>query len=165
MNINEFGELKRFIGTKEQQNDADSMCNDDIDLPTFGATCKLFEIDECDNCKIYLVYFIRPDFDTEPSLWLFNNKIKPGWYKLADNFTKYFRMMLVHIGLPFWQLCVTELSLPTWVEQVYYLVGPHLLPDTVKIDETISWKNGPLNTIDSGIFKSRDNKQKNSRKK
>lgn len=169
MNINEFAALKRFVGSKEQQADADSKCPDDTDLPFFNSNCKLFEIDQCGNSKVFLVYHVRIDLDTEPSIWLYHEtNTSSGWHKLADNFTKYFRMMLVHIGLPLWQICAAELSLPMWVEQAYYLVGPHLLPNTVKPSETISgtlWKDGPLNTIDPGIFKNRDTKQKNLRKK
>ncbi|XP_057326167.1 tubulin polyglutamylase complex subunit 2 [Microplitis mediator] len=169
MTINEFAALKRFIGSKEQQAEAESKSQDETDIPSLGGRCKLFEIDQCGVSKIFLVYHIRPDWDAEPGIWLFQDDNAAGnWYHLSDSFIKYFRMMLVHLGLPLWQYCAAGLDLPTWVEQTYYLVGPHLLPTTGKPTETISatmWKDGPLNTIDPAIFKSRDNKQRNSRKK
>lgn len=77
-------------------------------------------------------------------------------------------MMLVHLGLPLWQCCVAGLSLPAWIQQVYFLIGPHLLPSTVEPMETIStsmWNNGPTNIIDPAIFKGREGKQKSSKKK
>ncbi|XP_034945674.1 tubulin polyglutamylase complex subunit 2 [Chelonus insularis] len=168
MMINEFAALKKFVGNKDQQAEAESKSHDDINVPSLGARCKLFEIDQCGTSKVLLVYNIRPDLDSEPSIWLFHEDNVGKWYHLSDSFTKYFRMMLVHLGLPLWQHCAVGLDLPTWVEQTYYLVGPHLLPTAVKSPETVSttlWKDVPYNTIDSIIFKSRDSKQRNSRKK
>lgn len=168
MTINEFAALKRFSGSKEQQTEAETKIQDESDQPSLGTRCKLFEIDQCGLGKVFLVYHIRPDLDAEPSIWLYQDDNGGTWYHLADNFTKYFRMMLAHLGLPLWQNCAAGLELPTWVEQTYYLVGPHLLSTTVKPTDTISttlWKDGPSNTIDSAIFKSRETKQRNSRKK
>ncbi|CAK9812369.1 Tubulin polyglutamylase complex subunit 2 [Anthophora quadrimaculata] len=133
-------------------------------------SCKMFEIARCfpesGLSKVYLVYRMKPDAEP-PTLWLHREDIN-RWCHLADNFTVYFRMMLVHLGLPLWQCCVAGLSLPTWVEQVYFLLGPHLLPSAVEPTETIStsmWNNGPTNVIDTAIFKGRESKQKSSRKK
>ncbi|XP_015126950.1 tubulin polyglutamylase complex subunit 2 [Diachasma alloeum] len=169
MVINEFAALKRFVGTKEQQADAENKTQDESsDIPSQGPRCKLFEIDQCGTSKIFLVYHVRPEVDNEPGIWLYYEENGGTWYQLSKSFTKYFRMMLVHQGLPMWQYCALGLPLTTWVEQTYYLVGPHLLPTAVKPRESLSlnlWKDGPSNTIDPAIFKSRDNKQKNSRKK
>ncbi|KAK0092151.1 hypothetical protein PV326_002080 [Microctonus aethiopoides] len=168
MMVNEFALLKKFVGSKEQQTEAESKLQDESDIPSLGGRCKLFEIDQCGVGKVFLVYHVRPELDIEPSIWLFDEDNDGVWYHLADNFTKYFRMMLVHLGLPLWQYCAVGIDLPTWVEQIYYLVGPHLLSRTVKPTESISsslWKDGPPNIIDTSIFKSRDNKQRNSRKK
>lgn len=131
---------------------------------------KLFELARCfppsSDAKIYLVYSNKSE-QPAPEIWL-HRESTDLWYPLADNFTKYFRMMLVHLGLPLWQCCVLGLALPTWVEQVYFLVGPHLLPSTVEPTETVStslWNNGPTNLLDPSIFKTKENKQRNPRKK
>ncbi|KAK2580758.1 hypothetical protein KPH14_011382 [Odynerus spinipes] len=131
---------------------------------------KLFEIARCfppsSDAKIYLAYPSKVE-QTAPEIWL-HRESTDRWYPLAESFTRYFRMMLVHLGLPLWQCCVLELPLPTWVEQVYFLVGPHLLPSTVELGETISsslWNNGPPNLLDPGIFKSKENKQRLQKKK
>ncbi|XP_076160949.1 tubulin polyglutamylase complex subunit 2 [Ptiloglossa arizonensis] len=132
--------------------------------------CKMFEIARCfpesGKAKVYLVYRGKPEQESSTSIWLHREEAD-RWYHMADSFTVYFRMMLVHLGLPLWQSCVAGVSLPTWVEQVYFLVGPHLLPSTVEPVETVStsmWNNGPTNVIDPAIFKGKE-KQKISRKK
>ncbi|OAD60190.1 Tubulin polyglutamylase complex subunit 2 [Eufriesea mexicana] len=132
--------------------------------------CKMFEIARCfpesGMAKVYLVYRMKPEAEL-PTIWLHSEDTNQ-WCHLADNFTVYFRMMLVHLGLPLWQCCLSGLSLPPWIEQVYFLVGPHLLPSAVEPTETIStsmWNNGPTNVIDPAIFKGREGKQKSSKKK
>ncbi|XP_015178224.1 PREDICTED: tubulin polyglutamylase complex subunit 2 [Polistes dominula] len=131
---------------------------------------KLFEIVRCFpttiEAKVYLAYPSKVE-QKSPEIWL-HQETTDRWYHLADSFTKYFRMMLVHLGLPVWQCCVVGLPLPTWVEQVYFLVGPHLLPNIVEPTETIStnlWNNGPTNLLDPSIFRNMENKLRNSRKK
>lgn len=132
--------------------------------------CKLFEIGQCypgpENGKIYLTYRSKREQDS-PGVWLHHQT--GSWHHLADNFTIYFRMMLVHLGLPLWQHCVAGLPLPAWVEQAYFLVGPHLLPTIVTPIATMStslWNNGPINVLDPAIFKlSKEGKHKNARKK
>ncbi|KAJ8680639.1 hypothetical protein QAD02_016426 [Eretmocerus hayati] len=194
MEIKELSSLKRHIGTantsnpstssKEQQADIGSTagpstsissscvtdeskctnpCNTGVE-PTFGGSrCKLFELSECgDDCRVFLVYQLQPDRD-EPSVWLYNSS-EDRWYQLADSFVKYFRMMLVHLGLPLWQKCAAGLPLPTWIEQVYLLVGPHLLTSMAPtaagaaVKQTVSaetslWSDGPTNLIDPAIFR------------
>ncbi|KAF3426492.1 hypothetical protein E2986_00443 [Frieseomelitta varia] len=132
--------------------------------------CKMFEIASCfpesGMAKVYLLYRMKQE-EESPTIWLHREDTN-RWYHLANNFTVYFRMMLVHLGLPLWQCCVSGLSLPPWVEQVYFLVGPHLLPSAVEPTETIStsmWNNGPTNVIDPTIFKGKEGKQKSSKKK
>ncbi|XP_053988070.1 tubulin polyglutamylase complex subunit 2 [Hylaeus volcanicus] len=141
-----------------------------IALPSADSRgCKMFEIARCfpesGKAKVYLVYRAKPEQES-PGIWL-HREDADRWYHLADTFTVYFRMMLVHLGLPLWQCCVAGVPLPTWVEQVYFLVGPHLLPSTLEPTETIStslWNNGPINVIDPTIFKGKE-KQKAPRKK
>ena len=166
MEVDNVQSLRRFMGTKEQQQDVETCDHEDPWIPNFGPRYKLFDFGQCNDSKIFLVYKISPDQD-EPRFWLHHTPSNQ-WYHLADNFTKYFRMMLVHLGLPLWQYCATRLSLPMWVEQVYLLVAPHLLPTTVKPTETISTNlcnDGLTNTIDPTIFKGKENRQRAFRKK
>lgn len=180
MEIGGLSSLKRYIGKDRQAGsstqDSPGIQTESIDAESQdGANaysdlrdCKLFEIGQClpgtENGNVYLTYRSRQESDS-PGVWLHRDG---GWYHLADNFTAYFRMMLAHLGLPLWQCCVAGLPLPTWVEQAYFLVGPHLLPSTAELTETVStslWNNGPINILDPAIFKTKDGKQRNARKK
>ncbi|XP_032674941.1 tubulin polyglutamylase complex subunit 2 [Odontomachus brunneus] len=184
MEIGSLSSLKRYVGRDRQMGPStqDSSSGAQVEDPTTeqegGSTdvlfsgdsreCKLFEIGQCypgtGNGKVYLTYRSKQEQDS-PSIWLHRGS---SWYQLADDFTTYFRMMLAHLGLPLWQCCVVGLPLPTWVEQAYFLVGPHLLPSTVEPSETVStslWNNGPINILDPAIFKTKDGKQRNARKK
>jgi len=180
MKIGCLSSLKRYIINDQQikpskQPIQSNNINDSSDginpiFPGNLSDCKLFEIGQClpgpKNGKIYLMYRSKQEQDS-PSIWLHHQT--GNWYHLANNFTMYFRMMLVHLGLPLWQHCVVGLPLPTWIEQAYFLVGPHLLPTIITPTETVStslWNNGPINSLDPAIFKhTKDNKHKNTRKK
>lgn len=149
---------------------------------------KLFEMADCDDAKVILAYHVLPTDQDEPSIWLYHpedeenrpddsstastssktpsSKIASNcqWHRLSDNFTRYFRMMLVHLGLPQWQVCAAGLKLPIHLEQVYNLVAPHLLPPTTTKPlknqaSTVSknlWVDGPTNLIDPAIFRTRE---------
>lgn len=178
MEIGSLSSLKRYIGKDRQTgpvsaHDSSGIqtgneLQEDVMFSGDSRDCKLFEIGQCfpgsENGKIYLTYRSKQEQDS-PSIWLHHDG---SWYHLADNFTAYFRMMLAHLGLPLWQCCAAGLPLFTWVQQAYFLVGPHLLPSTVEPTETIStslWNNGPINVLDPAIFKAKESKQRNARKK
>lgn len=174
MEIGGLSSLKRYVGKDRQAGpstqDSSGIQAEPQDTMFSGDSrdCKLFEIGQCfpgpENGRVYLAYRSKQEQDS-PNIWLHRGS---GWYHLADNFTTYFRMMLVHLGLPLWQCCVAGLPLPTWVEQAYFLIGPHLLPSTVEPIESVSaslWNNGPVNVLDPTIFKAKDSKQRNGRKK
>lgn len=48
------------------------------------------------------------------SVWLITREGAWGW--LSDSFTQYFRMALVHLGLPGWQAAFANLPLIPWAE-------------------------------------------------
>lgn len=73
--------------------------------------CLVYETLETINPKIYLI-------EMQTLKWQF----------LADTFTEYQRMCVVHLGLPYWELCFAETChLPSWAEQLFLLLAPHLL--------------------------------------
>ncbi|RLU25879.1 hypothetical protein DMN91_002040 [Ooceraea biroi] len=174
--LKRYGSKDRQMGPSAQSIQSENVNTDPSDcvnVNTFPGNlrdCKLFEISQCfpgpESGKIYLTYRSKREQDS-PGIWLHHQT--GSWHHLADNFTTYFRMMLVHLGLPLWQHCVVKLPLPTWIEQAYFLVGPHLLPTIIMPTETMStslWNNGPTNVLDPAIFKlTKDSKHKNIRKK
>lgn len=84
-----------------------------------GAKTKFFELDACQNAgKVCLVYTERQKEELfkleESSIWFLDRSY--CWHFLAESFSKYFRMMLVHLGLPQWQFLFTSMGPTPWVE-------------------------------------------------
>ena len=86
---------------------------------------KIFELDACDGAgKVCLVFPPKSEGATldeagnihleisppEPQVWFLDKAFE--WHFLAANFPTYFRMMLVHLGLPLWQMRFTSMGLP-----------------------------------------------------
>ncbi|GLH10162.1 Uncharacterized protein GBIM_15131 [Gryllus bimaculatus] len=127
MHINSVSDLRRLAGIK---------CAGDMDFPTlldieicnqqesatpnFGVRCKIFELDPCDGmakvCLVYMDHGDSPDtrMREDPTIWLLDRCFE--WHFLANTFTLYFRMMLVHQGLPQWQFRFTPMGLTPWAE-------------------------------------------------
>ena len=127
MKINSIAELKRLGGVKSQ-GDSDSPTLLDTEIynhrvdpnrPHFGVKCKIFEMDSCHgNGRVCLVYLDKNETDIEkrekPKIWLLDRSFE--WHFLADTFTQYFRMMMVHQGLPQWQFRFTPMGLSPFSE-------------------------------------------------
>lgn len=136
MKINSITELRRIGGFKNQE---DSECPTPLDvemchqqlqrpqlhgtLPNFGTKCKIFELDPCQGlgkvCLVYQQPGARKESTSDPALdqpriWLLDRCFE--WHFIAEDFTTYFRMMLVHKGLPQWQFKFTPIGLTPWAE-------------------------------------------------
>ncbi|XP_063376052.1 tubulin polyglutamylase complex subunit 2 [Cydia fagiglandana] len=124
--------------------------------PVLNNKSKVFELDSCRTIgKVCLVYT-----GGSWSVWLGTRSGAWGW--LADSFTQYFRMALVHFGLPGWQAAFAGLPPIPWAEQLFLLLAPHLLE---KVDEkpvAASSSEASLNHIDSNIFKASARQHKNA---
>ncbi|KAE8748446.1 hypothetical protein FOCC_FOCC004878 [Frankliniella occidentalis] len=136
MRVNAITELRRLAGVKSLV-DADSPTLLDVEIcrqaaasgagqapgpscterPNFGVKCKIFELDPCQGmakvCLVYLDKGLEPR-RPEPRIWLLDRCFE--WHFLASDFTTYFRMMLVHQGLPLWQFRGTPMGLTPWAE-------------------------------------------------
>ncbi|XP_069696761.1 tubulin polyglutamylase complex subunit 2-like [Periplaneta americana] len=98
----------------------------------------------------------------DPKIWLLDRSFE--WHYLTADFTQYFRMMLVHQGLPQWQFKFTPMDLTPWAEQMFVLIAPHLLQSDVNnpLTQSVDWCDMPYNHLDPAIFKTR---AKSSKKK
>ncbi|XP_068621483.1 tubulin polyglutamylase complex subunit 2 [Battus philenor] len=116
--------------------------------PLLNTKSKVFELDTCRNIgKVCLI-----STNGTWSIWLATREGAWGW--LADSFTHYFRMGIVHLGLPGWQAAFSNLPLIPWAEQLFLLLAPHLLEKTETENNTIAIGNETgLNHIDPNIFK------------
>lgn len=81
------------------------------------------------------------------------------WQILAETFTEYLRMCIVHLGLPYWELCfATTCNLPSWTEQLFLLLAPHLLDHKdLRRNHTLSGTREPIvyNQLDPIIFRTK----------
>ncbi|KAK6621451.1 hypothetical protein RUM44_001258 [Polyplax serrata] len=166
MRINSISELKRIGGIKPQE-DSDcpslldvELCNPktDSNRPHFSVRSKIFEIDSCQGSgRVCLVYLDKQDMEGDkrekPKIWLLDRSFE--WHFLADTFTQYFRIMLVHQGLPQWQFRFTSMGLTQFSEQMMLLIAPHLLQPnkTTSVNEWPSAENGPINQLDPTVFR------------
>ncbi|XP_049816415.1 tubulin polyglutamylase complex subunit 2 [Schistocerca nitens] len=112
--------------------------------PSFTARCKVFEVSGVrGGGKVCLVF-------PEGHIWLLDRSFQ--WHHLADSFSSYFRMMLVHQGLPQWQLRFTTMGLTPWAEQMMVLVAPHLVQQAAS-PAPVDWSEAPLNHLDPAVLK------------
>lgn len=140
--------------------------------PHFDNRCKVFELDPCDGYgKVCLVYKdIKAGVTTgQPEIWFLDRSLE--WCYLASSFTDYFRMMIVHLGLPLWQYLFTATGLSPETKQWFNLYAPTRLaidianaepkaqqkPDSTERNQ--SAVNLPLNSLDiSRLFKGKTDK-------
>ena len=134
---------------------------------------KIFELDGCDGAgKVCLVFPPKCEgaqlddagnihlelSPPEPQVWFLDKAFE--WHFLAANFPTYFRMMLVHLGLPLWQMRFTSMGMPQGAQQLIRLLAPHLLKDRSEEEED-KW---PIQTIDPSVFKMRSRNRKSPEK-
>ena len=64
------------------------------------------------NYRIYstlISHFLGSKNQTSREIWFLDRSL--GWHHLTDSFTKYFRLMIMHLGLPQWQYALTSIGL------------------------------------------------------
>lgn len=142
--------------------------------PHFDNRCKLFELDPCDGYgKVCLVYKdIKAGVTTsQPEIWFLDRSLE--WWYLASCFTEYFRIMIVHLGLPVWQYLFTATGLSPETKQWFNLYAPtRLAIDMANMDQQPKQKssatdgnqsttNIPFNALDvNRLFKGKSDKGK-----
>lgn len=91
---------------------------------------------------------------TNPKIFLLETQ-SHKWHFLADSFTEYQRMSIAHLGLPYWELCFSTCGLPSWAEQLYLLLAPHLLEknEPRRTLPLASNEQPPYNQLDPSIFR------------
>ena len=144
--------------------------------PQFGLRWKIFELDGCEGAgKVCLVFPPKSDgaqiddsgnihvdlTPPDPQVWFLDRAFE--WHFLACNFPTYFRMMLVHLGLPLWQMRFTSMGLPPGARQLMMLLAPHLLQDPANNKDSEADKF-PVQTIDPAVFKMRNRSRKSPEK-
>eukprot|EP00466_Bigelowiella_natans_P012479 jgi/Bigna1/85773/estExt_fgenesh1_pg.C_60070 len=107
----------------EEDDEGSSKDRTDQDSKALAA----FDIDAtCRGGRIALLY---QNGDTQkPQVWF--QALSCKWYFVAENFTNYFRLLVLHLGLPYWYYAYTDIGLDPITQQWLRL----LLPQRLEID-------------------------------
>ena len=121
IDINSLANLVCVVGSSDAQETKISFSDllvkiDNSDLKTtvkvpnlVNQSCRLFHLEECDyDTHILLVYFENKSgiYSRNPEIWLLDRSFR--FYKLTNSFSEYFRLVIMHFGLPQWQLLFTD---------------------------------------------------------
>ena len=60
------------------------------------------------------------------------------FHRLASTFTDYYRLLLLHCGLPYWQYKYTDFGVPPYILHWYYIIVPFLLNSPSNDDTSLS---------------------------
>uniref|UniRef100_A0A1A9UQQ7 Knr4/Smi1-like domain-containing protein n=1 Tax=Glossina austeni TaxID=7395 RepID=A0A1A9UQQ7_GLOAU len=122
-------------------------------LPIIGPKTKIFEFNTVnDVAKVCLIY----DTTGSNTLKIYMLELNgQKWVFLADSFSEYLRMAIAHLGLPYWELCFSSCGLPSWTEQLFLLLAPHLLEEREERRARIvdPAPERPYNSLDANIFR------------
>ncbi|CAF0714587.1 unnamed protein product [Adineta steineri] len=135
MYINSLNNLTR-ITTSGPKQMAIAELNDffEKDTPRFNTqSWHIFELDPCDGHEcVCLVY--NPHRET--SIWFLDRSLH--FHRLASTFTDYYRLLLLHCGLPYWHYKYTDFGIPPYILHWYYTIVPSLLISRPNDDISLS---------------------------
>lgn len=97
-------------------------------IPHFDERNRIYELDGCSgNGKVCLVYKeLKAGFTiSKPEIWFLDRSLR--WWFLSGNFVNYFRMMMIHLGLPNWQYIFTDHGLSPEAKFWFSLYAPDRL--------------------------------------
>eukprot|EP00116_Pleurobrachia_bachei_P006948 sb/3467210/ len=128
MEVNPLGNLKRIAmpgsekqGATQSVTVTDTESDDETDRPRFSQIEKAFEIDACcSQGKVCLVY--EEGVVANPKIWFLDRAVR--WHFLASSFMEYFRLMVMHLGLPQWQYAFTDIGISPMSKQWFNLYAP-----------------------------------------
>ncbi|KAL3866489.1 hypothetical protein ACJMK2_043783 [Sinanodonta woodiana] len=136
-----------------------------LERPTFDSRCKLFELDPCDGYgKVCLVYRDNKGGSSDPKIeiWFLDRGLR--WHYLTDSFTSYYRMMIMHLGLPQWQYAFTDIGLSQQAKQWFNLYALVRLELDTEIPVDVSGQlesSSSTSQLDVGrVFKGKSDKKK-----
>lgn len=135
LHVNGIGQLVRLNPPSETVShvapsltDLDFDSDEETDFsgkPKFSGGFRMFELDPCENIgKVCLVYRepTSTSGELKSEIWFLDRAL--GWHYLADTFSDYFRIMIMHLGIPYWQYAFTDYGIPPQSKQWFYLYAP-----------------------------------------
>ncbi|XP_041464510.1 tubulin polyglutamylase complex subunit 2-like [Lytechinus variegatus] len=180
MELNSISDVTKIAGEKitRRNNPTIADLEEDSDeepemdeTPSFGPSSRVFELDPCQGCgKVCLVYRnTKPGTPAEVAeIWFLDTALR--WHFLTSTFAQYFRLMMVHLGLPQWQYAFTDVGLSPSARQWFNLYGPYRLqvdsiltemfgPEEKEVDENMP-EGVPIQKLDvTKVFKGKSDKK------
>lgn len=148
--------------------DGDSDTEDPVsglEKPTFDNRCKVFELDPCDGYgRVCLVYKESKTGGNEPrvEIWFLDRALR--WHFLSDSFVAYYRLLLMHMGLPQWQYALTDIGLCQQAQQWFNMYAPTRLEldqESMCDPHTLPSVSKSGSVLDIGkVFKGKTDKKK-----
>ncbi|XP_071498810.1 tubulin polyglutamylase complex subunit 2-like [Diadema antillarum] len=149
MELNPIKEVTKIAGDKIARRTNPSLADLDYDSddemaedapPRFDHQSRIFELDPCQGCgHVCLVY--RNTKQGAPAehaeVWFLDSALR--WHFLSTSFSQYFRLMMVHMGLPQWQYAFTDIGLSPLSKQWFNIYGPHRLQVDSDLRELLGW--------------------------
>ncbi|KAJ1635601.1 hypothetical protein T492DRAFT_964564 [Pavlovales sp. CCMP2436] len=89
-----------------------------------GGGLMAFDLDSTAHDGRLILLYRLPAVDS-PQVWF--QDLSQGWYFIADSFSDYFRLLLLHLGIARWQYAFTEVGLDPAARQWIRLLAPHRL--------------------------------------
>ncbi|XP_065836842.1 tubulin polyglutamylase complex subunit 2-like [Oscarella lobularis] len=145
IHINSLSDLKRLRGTPRSRDASclqasladidlsDDDCNDGererSQRPHFDHRSDLFELDTCEPYGVVVLAYGSVE-SAAPCIWFLDRSLQ--WHWLADSFGAYFRLSVLHLGLPEWQNLFTPTGISPAGKKWFYLFAPERL----RLDES-----------------------------
>ena len=111
-------EIFRFSRIGAEEDDESSEEDDDKQKDIHA-----FEIDS--NIKDGRLALLFRGSHTKPSIWF--QDLSCNWFYVANSFTDYFRLMIMHLGIPNWQYAFTKVGLDPQTMQWFRFLTPERL--------------------------------------
>jgi tubulin polyglutamylase complex subunit 2 len=121
-----FNSLKDIIPFRLDNYILKRLGDDPID--TSNEKITVFDLDKkVLNGRLGLVY---QSSQSKPQIYF--QDLSGEWFFIANSFTDYFRLMVMHLGLPNWQYAFTEVGLDTTSQQWFRFLSPERLAIDIK---------------------------------
>jgi tubulin polyglutamylase complex subunit 2 len=125
MHLNKLRDIKRIKGEHfkfsslagDDSSDEDDSNEESKDIGAFDIDTKV------KNGRLALIY--RNNKPSKPQIWV--QDLSCNWYYIANTFTDYFRLMIMHLGLPNWHYAFTEVGLDPQTLQWFRFLSPERL--------------------------------------
>uniref|UniRef100_UPI00398EF654 tubulin polyglutamylase complex subunit 2 n=1 Tax=Pristiophorus japonicus TaxID=55135 RepID=UPI00398EF654 len=145
------------------ENDTDDEGKEEtLEKPRFNSLSRIFELDGCNgNGKVCLVYKNTESgvVSTHAAIWFLDRALY--WHFLTDSFTAYYRLMLIHLGLPQWQYALTKYGISPQAKQWFNMYKPVAYTANLVADEDMTF----INKLDPNQAFKNKNKLQTTKKK